>query len=52
MRIIKTNGFWTVNGVASFTSIEAAADIAIDVLREQMQCAPTHTLWTQYPVAA
>lgn len=59
MRIIKTKGrrgagdfFWTVDGVASCGSIEAAADLAIDSLRDLMQAAPMRTLWTQFPVAA
>jgi hypothetical protein len=55
MRIIKTKGrrgnsdfFWTVDGVASCGSVEAAADLAIDSLCELMQDAPMHTIWTVY----
>lgn len=47
MRIIKTKGrrgngdfFWTVDGVASCGSVEAAADLAIDSLIEMMHDAP------------
>lgn len=52
MRIIKTHGFWTVNGVASFDSVEVAVEIAMETQADVMKAAPTHTLWTQYPVQA
>lgn len=48
MRIIKTNGFWTVNGVASFENIDVAVEIAIDVQAEVIKAAPVRTLWTVY----
>lgn len=55
MRIIKTKGrrgngdfFWTVDGVASCGSVEAAADLAIDSLIEMMHDAPMYSLWTVY----
>jgi hypothetical protein len=48
MRIIKTNGFWTVNGVASFEAVETAVDIALDTLADVIKGAPVHTLWTQF----
>lgn len=48
MRIIKTNGFWTVNGVASFESIEVAVEIALDTQADVIAAAPVRTLWTVY----
>lgn len=56
MRIIKTKGrrgngdyFWTVDGVASCGSVEAAADLAMDSLNDIMRAAPMYTIWTQFP---
>jgi len=56
MRIIKSHSprgtFWSVNGVASCASVEAAVDLAIDCLREVMAVKPVCTLWTEFAEAA
>lgn len=52
LRIIKSHTrrgtFWSVDGVASCASVEAAVDLAIDALREVMAVKPACTLWTEH----
>jgi hypothetical protein len=55
VRIIKTKGrrgngdfFWTVDGVASCGSIEAAVELAIEAQREIVKSATVRSLWTVY----
>lgn len=49
MRIIRTApDLWTVNGVASFTSIDAAVEVALDVQAQLIKAAPVRTIWTVF----